>query len=286
VAAPLPYYSANVAGTVTLLEALTNSDCRRFVFSSSATVYGDPSRTPIPEDAPRAATNPYGRTKLMIEHILEDLAASDPSWVVAILRYFNPVGAHPSGRIGEDPAGEPDNLMPVIARVALGRRPDLAVFGDDYDTPDGTGLRDYLHVVDLARAHLAALDWTADRAGDRSAGGAARRSGVCEAFNLGTGRGHSVLEVMRAFAKASGRPIPFRIAPRRPGDVARLYADPARAGRDLGWRAEKGLAEMCADGWRWQSLNPHGYRAAAAGAEGRRRGMTSDGARCAAVAPE
>ncbi len=259
VAAPLPYYGANVSGTVTLLEALAATDCRRFVFSSSATVYGDPETTPVGETASRSATNPYGRTKLMIERILEDLAASDPSWTIALLRYFNPVGAHPSGRIGEDPAGVPGNLMPFIAQVAVGRRSELAVFGDDYDTPDGTALRDYLHVVDLARAHLAAMDW------------AAARTGACEAFNLGTGRGVSVLEVVRAFAAASGRPVPFRIAPRRPGDVARLFADPGRAERELGWRAERRLAEMCADSWRWQSRNPQGYGADAgtAGVVGR-----------------
>ena len=252
VARPLPYFSANVAGTVALLEVLAGSDCRRFVFSSSATVYGDPERVPVDETADRWVTNPYGRTKLMMEQVLEDLAASDPSWTVALLRYFNPVGAHPSGRIGEDPTGVPGNLMPFIAQVAVGRRPRLAVFGDDYDTPDGTGLRDYLHVVDLARAHLAAMDWAA--AGE---GRGAR------AFNLGTGRGHSVLEVVEAFAAASGRPIPFAIAPRRPGDVARLYANPSRAERELGWRAERGLAEMCADSWRWQMANPEGYGAGA-----------------------
>ncbi len=249
VATPLPFYSANVAGTVTLLEALAASDCRRFVFSSSATVYGDPATTPIVETAPRSATSPYGRTKLMMERILEDIAASDPTWSIVLLRYFNPVGAHPSGMIGEDPIGVPGNLMPFIAQVAGGQRHELAVFGDDYDTPDGTCLRDYVHVVDLARAHLAAMDWTV-------AG-----SGACEAFNLGTGRGHSVMEVARAFSEASGKAIPIRFAPRRQGDVARLYADPTRAKRMLNWRAERGLAEMCADSWRWQSLNPHGYAA-------------------------
>ena len=260
-ATPLLYYSANVVGTVTLLNALANSNCRRFVFSSSATVYGEPERTPIDETARRSATNPYGRTKLMIERVLEDLVASDPKWSVALLRYFNPVGAHPSGKIGEDPAGIPGNLMPFIAQVAVGRRRELVVFGDDYDTPDGTGLRDYLHVVDLALAHLAAMDWTAAQCGD------------CRAFNLGTGRGHSVIEVARAFAEVSGRPIPFRIAPRRRGDVARLYADPTRAERVLGWRAERGLAEMCADSWRWQSLNPEGYAVDAQGKETEKIGI-------------
>lgn len=248
---PLPYFSANVSGTVTLLEALAESDCRRFIFSSSATVYGDPEQVPVDESAPRGVTNPYGRTKLMMEHILEDLAASDPSWTMVLLRYFNPVGAHPSGRIGEDPTGIPGNLMPFIAQVAVGRRPGLSVFGNDYDTPDGTGMRDYLHVVDLARAHLAAMDWAA----------AAPEGRGCEAFNLGTGQGTSVLEVVRAFAEASGRPIPFTIVPRRAGDVARLYANPAKAERVLGWRAEMSLSEMCADSWRWQMGNPQGYGA-------------------------
>lgn len=250
VATPLPYFSANVVGTVTLLEALAASDCRRFVFSSSATVYGDPEQVPVVETQARSVTNPYGRTKLMIEHMLEDLAGSDPSWSIALLRYFNPVGAHPSGQIGEDPTGVPGNLMPFIAQVAVGRRDALRVFGKDYDTPDGTGLRDYLHVVDLARAHLAAMDWAA-----------APAPRGCEAFNLGTGRGVSVLEVVQAFAAGSGRAIPFEIAPRRAGDVARLYADPSRAERILGWRAERGLAEMCADSWRWQMRNPQGYPA-------------------------
>ena len=252
VATPLPYFSANVSGTITLLEALAASDCRRFVFSSSATVYGDPAHVPVDETAPRSVTNPYGRTKLMMEHILEDLAASDPSWSIALLRYFNPVGAHDSGRIGEDPTGVPGNLMPFIAQVAVGRRKALSVFGDDYPTPDGTGVRDYLHVVDLALAHLAAMDWAAG-----SGEGTAGRG--CEAFNLGTGRGNTVLEVVEAFAAASGQAIPHTIAPRRPGDVAQLYADPGRAEQELGWRAERSLAEMCADSWRWQMRNPQGY---------------------------
>lgn len=254
VARPLPYFSANVGGTVTLLEALAQSDCRRFVFSSSATVYGDPERVPVVESQPRSVTNPYGRTKLMIEHMLEDLATSDPSWSIVLLRYFNPVGAHPSGRIGEDPTGIPGNLIPFIAQVAVGRRTEVAVFGDDYNTPDGTGMRDYLHVADLARAHLAAMDWAAT---DAVRG--------CEAFNLGTGHGTSVLEMVHAFAEASGRPIPFRIAPRRAGDVAKLYADPARAQQVLGWRAERSIAEMCADSWRWQIGNPEGYASAPTG---------------------
>lgn len=255
VARPLPYFSANVAGAITLLEALAASDCRRFVFSSSATVYGDPERVPIDEAAPLGVTNPYGRTKLIMEQILGDLAASDPSWSIALLRYFNPVGAHTSGRIGEDPTGVPGNLMPFIAQVAVGRRPELRIFGNDYPTPDGTGMRDYLHVVDLAQAHLAAMDWTA--------AGSPETGWGCAAFNLGTGRGNSVLEVVAAFAAASGRAIPYAVAPRRSGDVAQLYADPGRAERELGWRAERSLAEMCADSWRWQMRNPQGYAAKA-----------------------
>lgn len=247
VARPLPYFSANVAGTVALLEVLAGSDCRRFVFSSSATVYGDPERVPVDETAARWVTNPYGRTKLMMEQVLEDLAASDPSWTVALLRYFNPVGAHPSGRIGEDPTGVPGNLMPFIAQVAVGRRPRLAVFGDDYDTPDGTGVRDFIHVVDLARAHLAAVDWSATEGRG------------CRPFNLGTGRGASVLELVAAFRAASGQPIPCVIGPRRPGDVAVSYADPALAARELGWTASLGIPEICASAWTWASRNPQGY---------------------------
>ena len=246
VSRPLAYFDVNVGGTLALLGALRDSPCRRFVFSSSATVYGDPDYLPLDEAHPRRTTNPYGRTKLQIEGILEDLAASDPAWSIALLRYFNPVGAHPSGRIGEDPEGIPNNLMPFIAQVAVGRRPALNVFGTDYPTPDGTGVRDYIHVSDLARAHLAAVDWTARATG-------------CEAFNLGTGRGVSVLEMVAAFAAASGRAIPTVFAPRRPGDVAACWADPAKAAAALGWRAEKGLAEMCASVWGWQSQNPQGY---------------------------
>jgi UDP-glucose 4-epimerase len=248
VADPLAYFAANVAGTLALLEALRRSPCRRLVFSSSATVYGEPERLPLDEEHPRRATSPYGRSKLIVEGMLEDLAASDRSWSAVALRYFNPVGAHPSGEIGEDPAGVPNNLMPFVAQVAVGRRPALKVFGTDYPTPDGTGVRDYLHVMDLARAHLTAVD--------RAAPGFA-------AFNLGTGAGTSVLELVRAFEAASGRGIPLEPAPRRPGDVAALYADPARAARELGWRAELGLDAMCASAWAWQSRNPDGYGAAA-----------------------
>lgn len=246
VAKPLEYYDNNVTGTLMLLRALRGSACRRVVFSSSATVYGDPDYLPIDEAHPRRTTNPYGRSKLQIEGILEDLAASDPEWSIALLRYFNPVGAHPSGRIGEDPSGVPNNLMPFIAQVAVGRRAELNVFGDDYPTRDGTGVRDYIHVSDLARAHLAAVDWSVGARG-------------CEAFNLGTGQGVSVLEMVEAFATASERPVPVRIAPRRAGDIAACYADASKAARVLGWRADLGLAEMCASTWHWQSGNPQGY---------------------------
>lgn len=248
VADPLGYFDVNVGGTLALLGALQASGCRRFVFSSSATVYGDPDRLPIDESHPLRTTNPYGRTKLQIEGILTDLAAGHPDWTIALLRYFNPVGAHPSGRIGEDPNGVPNNLLPYVAQVAVGRRPALNVFGNDYDTPDGTGVRDYIHVSDLARAHLAAVDWTA-----RSAG--------CEAFNLGTGQGTSVLEMVRAFGAASGRPIPVNIAPRRPGDVAACYANADKAAAAFGWRAELGVDDMCRSVWNWQSQNPEGYGA-------------------------
>lgn len=243
---PLAYYDNNVVGSIRLCETMAEAGVRTLVFSSSATVYGDPQRLPIPEDAPLAATNPYGRTKLMIEDILRDLYRADSGWRLALLRYFNPVGAHPSGRIGEDPNGVPNNLMPFIAQVAIGKRPYLSVFGDDYPTPDGTGVRDYIHVVDLAQGHLAALS-------------ALARQGGLLTVNLGTGRGYSVLEMVRAFEQASGRPIPYRIAPRRPGDVACCYADPSLAERLLGWRAQRGLSEMCADLWRWQMNNPDGY---------------------------
>ncbi len=261
VADPLSYFDNNVGGTIALLRALGKSDCRRFVFSSSATVYGDPDYLPIDEAHPLRASNPYGRTKLQIEEILRDLAHADPAWTIALLRYFNPVGAHPSGRIGEDPAGYPNNLMPFITQVAVGRRPALNVFGTDYDTPDGTGVRDYIHVSDLARAHLAAVDWTvgAETEADGGAVNGGARGRGCEAFNLGTGEGTSVLEMARAFGRAAGREIPLVLAPRRPGDVATCYADPGKALRELGWRAELGLAEMCASSWHWQSGNPRGY---------------------------
>ena len=238
VAKPLAYYDNNVSGSVALFDCMGEAGVKTIVFSSSATVYGDPASVPIREDFPLAATNPYGRCKLMIEEILRDVQKADPAWRVALLRYFNPVGAHASGMIGEDPDGVPNNLMPYIAQVAVGRLPELPVYGGDYPTPDGTGVRDFVHVVDLARGHLAALD-------------ALRQPGVLT-VNLGTGRGYSVLEMVRAFAVASGKPVPYRIVARRPGDIARCYADPALARRLLGWQTQFGLDAMCADTWRWQ----------------------------------
>ena len=236
---PLRYYDNNVSGSVALFEVMADASVKTLVFSSSATVYGDPHEVPIREEFPLSATNPYGRSKLMVEDILRDTARADDSWRVALLRYFNPVGAHASGMIGEDPNGIPNNLMPFITQVAIGQRPELSVFGGDYATSDGTGVRDYIHVVDLARGHLAALS------------ALARRSGVITA-NLGTGRGYSVLEVVQAFERASGRRVPYRIAPRRPGDIPQCYADPALAEALLGWRAEHDLDAMCRDSWRWQ----------------------------------
>jgi len=246
VAQPLAYYENNVAGTTTLLRALAEAGVRRVVFSSSATVYGDPERVPIDESARTGPTNPYGRTKWMIELMLGDLAVAEPDWSIGILRYFNPVGAHESGLIGEDPRGVPNNLMPFVSQVAVGRRPQLSVFGGDWQTPDGTGVRDYIHVVDLARGHLAALERVLAHRGAFT-------------VNLGTGRGHSVLELVRAFERASGRPVPYRIVDRRPGDIASCYADPSAAASLLGWRAELGIERMCADAWRWQQANPQGY---------------------------
>ena len=243
---PLHYYGNNVAGSLALFEAMAAAGVFRLVFSSSATVYGDPRSVPIREDFPLQATNPYGRSKLIIEDMARDMAQADARWRVALLRYFNPVGAHSSGMIGEDPQGIPNNLMPFVAQVAVGRRPELSVFGGDYPTPDGTGVRDYIHVVDLARGHLAALN-----ALDRLVGAVP--------INLGTGRGYSVLEVVRAFEQASGRKVPFRIVDRRPGDVAACYADPATAREALGWFAGKDLATMCEDSWRWQAGNPSGF---------------------------
>lgn len=246
VAQPLAYYRNNVVGTLNLLEAMDARGVRTLVFSSSATVYGDSQKLPLTEDQPLSATNPYGQTKLQIELILDDLAASDARWNIAKLRYFNPVGAHESGRIGEDPQGIPNNLMPFVAQVAVGRREKVNVFGDDYNTPDGTGVRDYIHVLDLGAGHLAALEYLLDHGG-------------LHAWNLGTGNGSSVLEVVAAFERAAGKPIAHEIVDRRPGDVAASYADPTRAREDIGWKAERGLEEMVTDMWRWQSNNPEGF---------------------------
>jgi UDP-glucose 4-epimerase len=246
VAEPLRYWHNNVSGSLILFQAMAAAGIRRLVFSSSATVYGAAEQVPVPESAPLGATNPYGRTKLAIEEILRDLAAADAGSAVALLRYFNPVGAHPSGRIGEDPKGIPNNLMPFVMQVAVGRRPEVNVFGDDYPTPDGTGVRDYVHVMDLAEGHVAALQ-------------ALERQPSLVTANLGTGRGYSVMEVIKAASGAVGRQLPYRVSARRPGDVARLVADPSRAAEQLGWRARRGLDEMCADHWRWQEKNPEGY---------------------------
>jgi UDP-glucose 4-epimerase len=249
VAKPLMYYDCNIGGTTNLLEKLSARKIKNFVFSSSATVYGDPEKLPIDENSKLTATNPYGRTKLFVEEILRDCHASNPDlWNILILRYFNPIGAHPSGRIGEDPQGIPNNLMPFVAQVCVGRREKLSVFGDDYDTPDGTGVRDYIHVVDLAKGHVAALD----KLYSNNLG--------CEAVNLGTGKGVSVLELVEGMAQATGKPVPYEISPRRPGDVAAVWADPERADKLLGWKAALGITEMCEDTWRWQSTNPMGYQ--------------------------
>jgi UDP-glucose 4-epimerase len=246
---PLEYYSNNLGGLFSTCRAMRDHGCKRMVFSSSATVYGKPERLPITEDAPVSTTNPYGATKLMSENILSDIAAADTGWQNACLRYFNPVGAHESGLIGEDPRGIPNNLMPYVAQVAVGRRDKLRVFGNDYATPDGTGVRDYIHVVDLAEGHVAALTWLFEHPGSLT-------------VNLGTGRGYSVLEVVKAYEAASGRQIPYEIAPRRPGDIDASYADPSLAQRMLGWRAVRGIEQMCADSWRWQQLNPNGFEPA------------------------
>lgn len=239
---PLRYYDNNISGSLVLFETMAKFHVKTLVFSSSATVYGDPHTVPIKEDFPLHATNPYGRSKLMIEEILRDLYGSDPSWRIALLRYFNPVGAHKSGLIGEDPNGIPNNLMPYIAQVAEGRREQLSVYGNDYPTPDGTGMRDYIHVVDLALGHVATLDKLA------------KGPGVLT-YNLGTGRAHSVLEMVHAFERASGKPVPYQIVGRRPGDIAQCYADPARARAELGWTAQRSVDDMCADTWRWQAAS-------------------------------
>jgi UDP-glucose 4-epimerase len=251
VAQPVRYYDNNVTGTLVLIEAMAAHGVPRIVFSSSATVYGLAETMPLDESAPTGPINPYGRSKLMVEEILADQALADPAWRVLLLRYFNPVGAHASGLIGEDPVGVPNNLMPFVAQVAVGRHDRLRVFGSDYPTPDGTGVRDYIHVVDLADGHVAALRRILAVDAPRTA-----------TVNLGTGRGHTVLEVVRAFEAASGRSVPFEIVSRRPGDVATCYADVTRARELLGWSAQRGLPEMCADAWRWQSANPQGFRGA------------------------
>ncbi len=243
---PLRYYENNVCGTVQLCEVMAEHGCKSIVFSSSATVYGDPHTTPIKEDFPLYATNPYGRSKLMVEEMLRDVYVSDSEWKVVLLRYFNPVGAHESGQIGEDPSGIPNNLMPFIAQTAVGKREKLSIFGDDYDTHDGTGVRDYIHVVDLAEGHLKALEKIASL------------NGVLT-VNLGTGQGYSVLDMVSAFEKASGKKVPYEIAPRRSGDIAKCYADPGYAREVLGWEAKKSINEMCEDTWRWQRKNPNGY---------------------------
>jgi UDP-glucose 4-epimerase len=245
-AQPLAYYRNNIGGLVTTCEAMRAAGCKRLVFSSSATVYGDPQRLPITEDSPLTATNPYGQTKLMGETILRDLGAADAAWQTACLRYFNPVGAHDSGLIGEDPRGTPNNLMPYVAQVAVGRRAQLSVFGNDYPTPDGTGVRDYIHVVDLAEGHVAALRRLLDAPGSLT-------------VNLGTGRGYSVLDLVAAYARASGKAVPYQLAARRPGDVAACYADPTLARQLLGWQAQHDLDRMCVDSWRWQQTNPNGF---------------------------
>lgn len=245
-AEPLKYYEVNVGGTERLLSAMRAANVKKLIFSSSATVYGDPQQLPIPEDHPLSTASVYGQTKLMVEEMLRALYASDPEWSICILRYFNPVGAHLSGLIGEDPSDIPNNLMPFISQTAVGRREKLSVFGDDYDTPDGTGVRDYIHVVDLAKGHVAALDLM-----DRP---------QCTAINLGTGNGISVLEMVSAFESASGQKVPYEITARRPGDIASCYADASKAEELINWKASKSLEDMCIDTWRWQSQNPNGYR--------------------------
>lgn len=244
---PWEYYDNNITGTLTLLDAMHRHGCKNIIFSSSATVYGNPQQIPITEECPKGiCTNPYGWTKSMLEQILTDIRAAEPAWNVVLLRYFNPIGAHPSGLIGENPNGIPNNLMPYITQVAVGKRAELGIFGDDYDTPDGTGVRDYIHVVDLARGHVKAL-------------GAIERNCGLALYNLGTGRGYSVLEVVKAFEKVNGVKIPYSIKPRRPGDIATCYSNPSKAMKELGWRAEYGIEEMCRDSWNWQKNNPEGF---------------------------
>lgn len=246
VSKPLSYYHNNITGTLNLCEAMKKYGVKNLVFSSSATVYGDPDTVPIKEDFPLSATNPYGRTKLFIEEILRDLHVAEEAWNIALLRYFNPVGAHPSGRIGEDPNDIPNNLMPYISQVAVGKLDKLSIFGDDYPTKDGTGVRDYIHVVDLAIGHIKALEMLENNPGVVS-------------YNLGTGKGYSVLEVVKAFEEATGQEVPYELTDRRPGDVAACYADPQKAKEELGWEAERDIVDMCRDVWKWQSQNPKGY---------------------------
>jgi len=243
---PIKYYYNNITGTLVLCEVMEKHNVKRMVFSSSATVYGKPESVPIKEDFPLNPANPYGRTKLMIEEILKDIYASDNDWSIALLRYFNPIGAHESGKIGEDPNGVPNNLMPYITQVAIGKREKLNIFGNDYDTHDGTGVRDYIHVVDLAKGHLKALEKIMVSEG-------------IDSYNLGTGTGYSVLDVVCAFEKVTGIKIPYQVTDRRPGDIDKCYADPAKAYNELGWKAEKNLEDMCMDSWNWQMKNPNGY---------------------------
>lgn len=247
VAKPIEYYQNNIGGTLVLTDVMRHHGCKNIIFSSSATVYGDPAIIPITEECPKGiCTNPYGWSKSMLEQILTDIHTSDPEWNVVLLRYFNPIGAHKSGKIGEDPKGIPNNLLPYVAQVAIGKLECLGVFGDDYDTPDGTGVRDYIHVVDLALGHVKAVEKLADNEG-------------VSIYNLGTGNGYSVLQVVHAFEKACGHAINYAIKPRRPGDIAMCYCDPAKAKKELGWEAQYGIEDMCADSWRWQSQNPNGY---------------------------
>ncbi|MBS5216063.1 MAG: UDP-glucose 4-epimerase GalE [Clostridiales bacterium] len=247
VAKPIEYYYNNITGTLILCDVMRNHGVKNIVFSSSATVYGDPAFVPITEECPKGKiTNPYGQTKSMLEQILTDIHTSDPEWNVILLRYFNPIGAHKSGKIGEDPKGIPNNLLPYVAQVAVGKLKCLGVFGNDYDTPDGTGVRDYIHVVDLAQGHVKAIEKIKENKG-------------VLVYNLGTGKGYSVLDVVHAFEKACGKKINYEIKARRPGDIATCYADPAKAKAELGWEAKYGIDEMCADSWRWQSSNPNGY---------------------------
>ena len=247
VAKPWEYYENNIAGTLTLVDVMRRNNCKNIIFSSSATVYGDPAEIPITEECPKGqCTNPYGWTKSMLEQILSDMQKADPQWNVILLRYFNPIGAHPSGTMGENPSGIPNNLMPYITQVAVGKRAQLGVFGNDYDTPDGTGVRDYIHVVDLARGHVKALQKIREQAG------------LC-IYNLGTGHGYSVLDLVKTFEEVNQIQIPYVIQDRRPGDIATCYCDPSKAKRELGWEATLGIREMCADSWRWQKNNPNGY---------------------------